>query len=213
MSFCDQMAAAIDGARTRTRFDHLSRSIWQSLTAGAVADDDAQALAERLHARRSVLRGEIKPVGIPAGRPSIFPPRRLQRAPQRLSRLPAVGTWPPPVRCRLRWPASSRSASWRCYGSWGMRFVSTANVIDALMSLRRGQGSADGWFKCPSRGGSAWACDGRGTPSRRPPQPTECGSDRLKGMGDVARQGRAVAPPARRTADRVQKNAPHGQSR
>src|SRR5215213_6414843 len=81
--FCDQMAAAIDGARTLTCLDHLSRSIWQSLAAGAVGDDDAQTLAERLHARRGVLRGEIKPVGLPPGRPSIFPPRRLQRAPQR----------------------------------------------------------------------------------------------------------------------------------
>src|SRR5215210_5678330 len=83
MSFCDQMAAAIDDARTLTRLDHLSRSIWQGLAAGAVGDDDAQALAERLHARRSVLRGDLKPVGIPLGRPSIFPPRRLQRAPKR----------------------------------------------------------------------------------------------------------------------------------
>src|SRR3954453_8817521 len=56
-----------DGARTLTRLDHLSRSIWQGLAARAVADDDAQALAERLHARRAVLRGEIKPVGFPVG--------------------------------------------------------------------------------------------------------------------------------------------------
>src|SRR3954470_19477834 len=84
MSFCDQMTAAIDGARTLTRLDHLSRSIWQGLAAGAVGDDDAQGLAERLHARRSVLRGEIKPVGVvPVGRLSIFPPRRLQKAPKR----------------------------------------------------------------------------------------------------------------------------------
>src|SRR3954465_11677205 len=83
MSFCDQMAAAIDGARTLTRLDHLSRSIWQGLAAGSVGDDDAQALAERRHARRSGLRGEIKPVGIPVGRPSLFPPKRRQRAPQR----------------------------------------------------------------------------------------------------------------------------------
>src|SRR4051812_48622448 len=107
MSFCDQMAAAIDGARTRTRFDHPSRSIWQSLAAGAVADDDAQALAERLHTRRSVLRGEIKPVGIPAGRPSIFPPRRLQRASQRpvaIARrrhLAASGPMPPALACKF----------------------------------------------------------------------------------------------------------------
>src|SRR4051812_38598350 len=80
MSFCNQMTAAIDGARTLARLDHLSRSIWQGLAAGTVADDDAQALAERLHACRSLLRGEIKPVGIWVGRPSIFPPRRAQRA-------------------------------------------------------------------------------------------------------------------------------------
>jgi len=107
MSFCDQMAAAIDGARTLTRLDQLSRSIWQGLAAGAVADDDAQALAERLHARRAVMRGEIKPVGIPAGRPSIFPPRRLQRAPKRpvaIARrrhLAASGPMPPALACKF----------------------------------------------------------------------------------------------------------------
>src|ERR687890_42775 len=107
MSFCNQMAAAIDGARALTRLEHLSRSIWQSLAAGAVADDDAQAMAERLHARRSVLRGEIKPVGIPVGRPSIFPPRRLQRAPKRpvaIARrrhLAASGPMPPALACKF----------------------------------------------------------------------------------------------------------------
>ena len=107
MSFCDQMAAAIDGARTLTRLDHLSRSIWQGVTAGTVADDNAQALAERLHARRGVLRGDLKPVGIPPGRPSIFPPRRLQRAPQRpvaIARrrhLAASGPMPPALACKF----------------------------------------------------------------------------------------------------------------
>src|SRR5215213_4019993 len=107
MSFCDQMTAAIDGARTLTRLDHLSRSIWQGLAAGAVGDDDAQALAERLHARRSLLRGEIKPVGIPVGRLSIFPPRRLQKAPKRpvaIARrrhLAASGPMPPALACKF----------------------------------------------------------------------------------------------------------------
>src|SRR6185437_12106993 len=107
MSFCDQMAVAIDGARTLTRLDHLSRSIWQGLAAGAVGDDDAQSLAERLHARRSVLRGDLKPVGLPAGRPSLFPPRRLQRAPQRpvaIARrrhLAASGPMPPALACKF----------------------------------------------------------------------------------------------------------------
>src|SRR5881398_1744807 len=107
MSFCDQMAAAVDGARTLTRLEHLSRSIWQSLAAGAVADDDAQSLAEQLHARRSALRGDLKPVGIPVGRLSIFPPRRLQRAPQRpvaIARrrhLAASGPMPPALACKF----------------------------------------------------------------------------------------------------------------
>src|SRR3954463_15713454 len=107
MSFCDQMAAAIDGARALTRLDHLSRSLWQGLAAGAVADDDAQSLAERLHARRSIVRGEIKPVGIPVGRPSIFPPKRLQRAPKRpvaIARrrhLAASGPMPPALACKF----------------------------------------------------------------------------------------------------------------
>jgi hypothetical protein len=107
MSFCDQTAAAIDGARTLTRLDHLSKAIWQALAAGAVGDDDAQALAERLHARRSVLRGDLKPVGIPPGRASIFPPRRLQRAPKRpvaIARrrhLAASGPMPPSLACRF----------------------------------------------------------------------------------------------------------------
>ena len=107
MSFCDQMAAAIDGARTLTRLDHLSRSIWQGLAAGAVGDDDAQSLAERLHARRSLIRGDLQPVGIPAGRPSIFPPRRLQKAPKhpvaiaRRRHLAASGPMPPALACKF----------------------------------------------------------------------------------------------------------------
>src|SRR4051812_2577404 len=107
MSFCDQMAAAIDGARTPTRLDHLSRSIWQGLAAGAVADDDAQTLAERLHARRGGLRGDLTPVGIPVGRLSLFPPRRLQRAPKRpvaIARrrhLAASGPMPPALACKF----------------------------------------------------------------------------------------------------------------
>src|SRR3954469_18720148 len=107
MSFCNQMAAAIDDARTLTRLDHLSRSIWQSLAAGAVADDDAQALAEQLHARRAFIRGDIKPVGILPSRPSIFPPRRLQRAPKRpvavarRRHLAASSPMPPSLACKF----------------------------------------------------------------------------------------------------------------
>src|SRR4051794_32565075 len=66
-----------------TRLDDLSQAIWQGWSANAVTDDQAQALASLIHDRKRVMRGEVKPIGIPPGRPSIFPPRRLQRAPVR----------------------------------------------------------------------------------------------------------------------------------
>ena len=105
--FVDQMANAIVNARTLTRLDHLSKAIWQGLVAQAVSDDQAQQLAELIHARRIIVRGDVKPVGIPPGRPSIFPPRRLQRptlrpiAIARRRHLAASGPMPPSLACRF----------------------------------------------------------------------------------------------------------------
>jgi hypothetical protein len=105
--FAEQMASAISDARTMTRLDDLSRAIWQGWGANAVTDDQAQELASLIHARKQAMRGEIKPVGIPPGRPSIFPPRRVQRAPirsvaiARRRHLAASGPMPPSVACKF----------------------------------------------------------------------------------------------------------------
>jgi hypothetical protein len=105
--FAEQMASAINDARTMTRLDDLSRAIWQGWGANAVTDDQAQELASLIHARKLVMRGEVKPVGIPLGRPSIFPPRRVQRAPirsvaiARRRHLAASGPLPPSLACRF----------------------------------------------------------------------------------------------------------------
>ncbi|MCJ2039239.1 hypothetical protein MKK55_09835 [Methylobacterium sp. J-059] len=77
------MAAAIDSARTLAQMDELSRQVWQGHGSGALGDAEAQALAERLHGRRSAIREGIRPVGIPAGRASLFPPRRAAVSPDR----------------------------------------------------------------------------------------------------------------------------------
>jgi hypothetical protein len=66
--FAEQMASAINDARTLTRLDDLSKAIWQGWGTNAVTDDQAQELASLIHARRLVVRGELKPVGIPQGR-------------------------------------------------------------------------------------------------------------------------------------------------
>src|SRR3954449_2377950 len=135
MSFCDQMAAAIDGARTLTRLDHLSRSIWQGLAASAVGDDDAQQLAEQLHARKALIRGDLKPVGLPPGRPSIFPPRRLQRAPKlpvaiaRRRHLAASGPMPPSLACKF---TVSELAVLRIIGDEVRQHGQCARCVDEL---------------------------------------------------------------------------------
>jgi hypothetical protein len=105
--FAEQMASAINDARTLARLDDLSKAIWQGWGTNAVTDDQAQELASLIHARRLVVRGEVKPVGIPPGRPSIFPPRRLQRAPvrpvaiARRRHLAASGPMPPSLACKF----------------------------------------------------------------------------------------------------------------
>ncbi|WP_238232683.1 hypothetical protein [Methylobacterium thuringiense] len=101
------MLAAIDGARTLASMDELSKTIWQAHAGGAVDDDGAQTLAEALHLRRGVIRGSLKPVGVPVGRRSLFPSKRPQRAPDRMEalsrrrRLAASGPMPPALASRF----------------------------------------------------------------------------------------------------------------
>ena len=98
--FADQLTTAIATASLNT-LDQLSRTIWQGHATGALADDQAQQLAELIQTRRHPARAERKPVGLPFGRNSIFPPRRPQRSPdrsasiQRRRTLAASGPMPP----------------------------------------------------------------------------------------------------------------------
>lgn len=101
------MRSAVEAARTLAQLDDLSRTIWQAHTAETVTDAEAQGLAEALHARRSVIREAVMPVSIPLGRVTLFPPRRLQRAPERSvaierrRRLACSGPMPPALASRF----------------------------------------------------------------------------------------------------------------
>lgn len=104
--FAEQLNTAI-AAASLNGLDGLSHTLWQGFAAGAIADADAQRLAELIHARRRAARTEHKPVGIPPGRASIFPPRRVQRSPdrarsiERRRTLAASGPMPPTLACRF----------------------------------------------------------------------------------------------------------------
>jgi hypothetical protein len=99
-----QLTAAIPAA-SLDQCDHIARLIWKAHGAGAIDDIQAQRLAEMLEERRRPAREERKPVGIPLGRASIFPPRRLQRSPdrarsiERRRTLAASGPMPPALAC------------------------------------------------------------------------------------------------------------------
>lgn len=101
------MQAAIEGARTLAQMDEVSRQIWQGHGSGALGDQEAQSLAERLHGRRSAIREGIRPVGIPVGRTSLFPPRRRVRSPDKAASLErrrflaSSGPMPPKLACRF----------------------------------------------------------------------------------------------------------------
>lgn len=107
--FQSALSRAIDAAHPR-QIDQLSRTLWQAHAAGHLGDDQAQALAERLHSLRNrggVAQGALFPFAgtdTPARRqnaPTGFPRRLEQRSPdrqasiQRRRRLAASGPMPP----------------------------------------------------------------------------------------------------------------------
>lgn len=107
--FAEHLSTAIATASLNS-LDQLSRTIWQGHAAGAFDDTYAQELAELIHQRRQAIRspgGHRAIVNAPTRRPSIFPPKRVQRSPdraasiQRRRALAASGPMPPTLACRF----------------------------------------------------------------------------------------------------------------
>lgn len=126
--FADRIAVEISAA-TLPGLDQLSHAVWKAYAAGALDDAEAQRLAETIAARRSPARAAQKPIGLAPGRPSIFPPKRLQRSPdrarsiERRRTLAASGVMPPTLASRfttgelavLRIVAdAARDNGWQC---------------------------------------------------------------------------------------------------
>ena len=129
------MREAIENARTLAQLDSLSRSIWQAHATETVTDSEAQGLAEVLHTRRSAIREAVVPVGIPLGRVTLFPPKRLQRAPERSvaierrRRLACSGPMPPTLASRF---TTGQLAVLRVVGDEMARNGACGLCIDAI---------------------------------------------------------------------------------
>jgi hypothetical protein len=133
--FHASMRSAIEEARTLAQLDGLSRTIWQAHAAETVTDAEAQGLAEALHTRRSTIREALAPVGIPLGRVTLFPPKRLQRAPERSvaierrRRLACSGPMPPALASRF---TTGQLAVLRVVGDEMARHGACGLCIDAI---------------------------------------------------------------------------------
>ncbi|MCJ2121021.1 hypothetical protein [Methylobacterium sp. J-077] len=129
------MRSAIEGARTLAQLDDLSRAIWQAHVAQTVSDVEAQGLAETLHTRRAAIREAVAPVGIPLGRVTLFPPKSLQRPPERSvaierrRRLACSGPMPPALGSRF---TTGQLAVLRIVGDEVARNGACALCIDAI---------------------------------------------------------------------------------
>ncbi len=106
MSFVQQVADAVGTAPLRA-LDDLSRSIWQGLAAGALDDDDAQRLAEAIHARRIAAKAASESTSGRSAPRSPYPGRKPQRPPlrplaiERRRRLASSGPLPPALAAKF----------------------------------------------------------------------------------------------------------------
>jgi len=116
--FTDQIEAAIAHASPSSLVE-LSAALWKTHAAGGLPDDEAQRLAELIHARQTVAKTLRERVG-GTGRPlPLFAPRKPQKAPvrsvaiERRRRLAASGPLPPALAVRF---TTSEAAVMRIVG-------------------------------------------------------------------------------------------------
>jgi hypothetical protein len=103
--FAQQIAGAISHAHSPQQLETLARDIWRAHASGALTDDEAQAAAESIHARRA--GGYPGQGGGWENASMAFPAPRRQRAPDKIAsierrrRLAASGPLPPQLACKF----------------------------------------------------------------------------------------------------------------
>ena len=134
--FAQQLAGAISHARSPHELDQLARDIWRAHASGILSDDEAQAAAESIHAKKQAasptLAGGFKNAS------SAFPRARRQCSPdkqasiERRRRLAAC--WPvcPAIASRF---TTSELAALRVIADEMKRYGSCTMFIDKVASL------------------------------------------------------------------------------
>ena len=119
-----EFLTAIGGTKSLSTLDGFARTVWQRWGAKDVTDEQAQALAEAIEARKREVRG-IDTVAQRAPQVSALAKGGEGRATSRQSasrsdrlsggrRSSGAGRWRRPAPCRRGWPANSQRGSWRC---------------------------------------------------------------------------------------------------
>ena len=104
--FTDQLREAAASAPLR-ELDAVSRAVWRGLAEGILSDDEAQSLAEIMHARRNAVSRPLESHGRPPSFGRYPTARKPQRPPApsqsllRRRRLAASGPLPPALACRF----------------------------------------------------------------------------------------------------------------
>lgn len=116
--FTDQIEAAIAHA-SPTSLVELSSAVWKTHAAGGLPDDEAQRLAELIHARQTVTKEAKESRKDNKRSLPLFAPRKVQRPPvrsaaiERRRRLAASGPLPPALAARF---TTSEAAVMRIVG-------------------------------------------------------------------------------------------------
>jgi hypothetical protein len=222
--FIDQIAAAIDGARGGVALDTLSKAIWQGLTAGALGDDDAQRLAEIIHAKREAEKSAAAACDGRSGTLPLYPPRKPQRPPlrpvaiERRRRLASSGPLPPSIASRfttgelavLRIVAdehrdrgvcllcldaiAARAGVCRSLAKKAMRLAESLGLVSIMERRRPGQKNLPNVVKVIDREWLQWMA--KGPRSERPSSPKGIGVKKLAPTDTrVSLKGKSGIPP------------------
>jgi hypothetical protein len=134
--FAQQLAGAISHARSPQQCDQLARDIWRAHASGILSDDEAQAAAESIHAKKQAgsptLAGGFKNAS------SAFPRARQQRSPdkqasiERRRRLAACWPLPPALASKF---TTSEQAALRVIADEMRRYGSCAMFIDKVAAI------------------------------------------------------------------------------